>query len=163
MVGKRIAGLQFCFRTLACSTLLGAIILPISSHGKPDDERPESALLPERKQQDPLLQLIRALTPEQKAKLMESIKTWQHLGPELKTALRARDKALRKTLNDEVQAALEGSSFTQEQRDFFEKRYREERKKLETSLRSEFETRRKAALEDLVTSLKKAASEGASQ
>jgi hypothetical protein len=67
---------------------------------------------------------------------------------------------LRKTLNDEVQAALEGTSFTKEQRDLFEKRYREERKKLETSLRTEFEARRKGALDELVNSLKKSLIQG---
>ncbi len=86
---------------------------------------------------------------------MESIKTWQQLGPELKTALRARENAIRKSINEEVQAALEGSSLTKEQRDVFEKKYKEERKKLETSLRAEFDTRRKAALEELVAALKK--------
>jgi len=164
MVGKRIAPrparLRFCFRILACTALLGVSFGPFPAYGKPEEDKLESALPPERKQQDPLLQLIRALTPEQKSKLMESIKTWQQLGPELKTALRARDKAVRKTLNDEVQAALEGSSFTKEQRDLFEKRYREERKKLETSLRSEFEARRKGALDELVNALKKSVVQG---
>lgn len=164
MVGKRIATRparqRFCFQVLACTALLGVAFAPSPAYGKPDEDKIESVLPSERKQQDPLLQLIRALTPEQKARLMESIKTWQQLGPELKTALRARDKAIRKTLNDDVQAALEGSSFTKEQRDLFEKRYREERKKLETSLRSEFEARRKGALDELVNSLKKAVGQG---
>lgn len=155
MAGKRIAAVPFRLRTLALALLLGACPLAPQAQGTPDEGKSEPTVLPERKQQDPLLQLIRALTPEQKAKLMESIKTWQQLGPELKTALRARDKAIRKSLNDEVQAALEGSSFSKEQRELFEKRYREERKKLETSLRTEFEVRRKTALEDLVNSLKK--------
>jgi len=159
MVGKRIAALRFRILTLAGISFLGAsAVVPLQ--GKPDEEKAESPLLPERKQQDPLIQLIRALTPEQKSKLMESIKTWQQLGPELKTALRARDKAIRKTLNDEVQAALDGSSFTKEQRDLFEKRYREDRKKLEASLRTEFESRRKAALEEMIASLKKSVLQG---
>ena len=151
--------MQFRILTLAGISFLGAsAVAPLQ--GKPDEEKAESPLLPERKQQDPLIQLIRALTPEQKSKLMESIKTWQQLGPELKTALRARDKAIRKTLNDEVQAALDGSSFTKEQRDLFEKRYREDRKKLEASLRTEFESRRKAALEEMIASLKKSVLQG---
>ena len=144
---------RFCI--LASWALLGLSLAATHAQGKPEEEKTEVALPLERKQQDPLLQLIRGLSPEQKSRLMESIKAWQQLGPELKTALRARDKAIRKTLNDEVQAALEGSSFTKEQRDLFEKRYREERKKLETSLRSEFEARRKGSLDELVNSLKK--------
>jgi hypothetical protein len=155
MAGKRIAAAPFRLRNLTAVFLLGTCPLAPQAHGASQDGKSETALLSERKQQDPLLQLIRALTPEQKAKLMESIRTWQQLGPELKTALRARDKAIRKSLNDEVQSALEGSTLTKEQRELFEKRYREERKKLETSLRTEFEVRRKTALEDLVNSLKK--------
>jgi hypothetical protein len=163
MVGKRITALQARLRTLTGVALLGGCALASLAHGKPDEEKPEAPSPPERKQQDALLQLIRTLTPEQKSKLMESIKTWQQLGPELKTALRARDKAIRKTLNDEVQAALEGSTFSKEQRELFEKRYREERRKLEASLRTEFEARRKAALEEMVNSLKKSVAEGDAQ
>lgn len=152
--------MQFCFRTFTGIAWFGVALGGTFARAKPSEDKTESSLHQERKQQDPLLQLLRALTPEQKAKLMESIKTWQQLGPELKTALRARDKALRKTVNDDLQAALEGASFTKEQEEFFEKRYREERKKLETSLRTEFESRRRAALEELVTSLKKSVTQG---
>jgi hypothetical protein len=147
-------------RVLASAALLSISLAPTRTQAKPEEERIEAALPLERKQQDPLLQLIRSLTPEQKSKLMESIKTWQQLGPELKASLRARDKAIRKTLNEELQAALEGSSFTKEQRDLFEKRYREERKKLESSLRAEFEARRKGSLDELVNSLKKSVLQG---
>jgi hypothetical protein len=166
MVGERVvlgsSVLRVCSGAVLCAAFLGTGYAPVTALalGKPDEAKTEVVLSPERKQQDPLLQLIRALTPEQKSRLMESIKTWQQLGPELKTALRARDKVLRKTLNDEVQVALEGTAFTKEQRDLFEKRYREERKKLETSLRTEFEARRKGALDELVNSLKKSLIQG---
>jgi hypothetical protein len=159
MAGNRITAYQFSIRNLTCALLIGLCPIARQAHGKPDEEKAEGSPFPERKQQDPLLQIIRALTPDQKTKLMESIKTWQQLGPELKTALRARDKAIRKSLHDEVQAALEGASFNKDQKELFEKRYREERKKLETSLRAEFEVRRKTALEDLVNSLKKSVAE----
>ena len=124
----------------------------------PRQKQPPSAQAAEknsRKDQDPLLQLIRSLTPDQKNRLMENIKAWQQLAPELKQALRSREKALHKNLSDEIQEALSGTSFTQEQREAFEKRYREERRKLETSLRVEWEARRKAALEEMTERLKK--------
>jgi hypothetical protein len=159
MAGDRLTHLCACPRPLPWLALALCIFaFEASSHAKPEGDTPGASAAPvppDRKPQDPLLQLIRSLTPEQKAKLMESIKTWQQLGPELKTALRARDNAIRKSLNEEVQTALEGSSLTKEQRDAFEKRYKEERKKLESSLRAEFEARRKAGLEELVASLKK--------
>lgn len=131
---------------------------------KPAETKPAEA--PEkstRKEQDPLVQLIRALTPEQKARLMENIRAWQQLAPDIKQALRARDKALRKVVADEVQAALEGTQLTQEQRELFEQRYREERRKLEATLKTEMEARRKAALEEMIARLKQSVSTPAAE
>jgi hypothetical protein len=166
MVGKRIiTGIATLTNAPQMRTWCGAffgLLALFVVEGKAAEDKTEGNAQHERKQ-DPLLQLIRALTPDQKAKLMESIKTWQQLGPELKATLRARDKVLRKSLNDEIQAALEGSSFTKEQKEAFEKRYKEERKKLESNLRTEFEARRKTALEELVTTLKKSVAQGESQ
>ena len=101
-----------------------------------------------------LVQRIRALTPEQRARLIENIKAWEQLTPELKEALVAREKAIRKSLSEEIQQALEGTQFSAEQRELFEKRYKEERRKLEATLKAEMETRRKAALEEIVSRLK---------
>lgn len=113
----------------------------------PDSTRPT-------KDADPLIQLVRTLTQEQKTRLIESIKTWQELSPEMKQALRARDKNLKKTLAEEMEAAMAGANFTQEQKDQFEKRFKEERKKVEMSLRTEMEHRRKAAVQEVAEKLK---------
>jgi len=107
-----------------------------------------------RKEPDPLVQLVRSLTPEQKARLIESIKTWQELSPEVKQALRARETSLKKALTDEIGAALEGLELSQEQRAAFEKRFKEERRKLDLSLRAELDSRRKAALQEIIAKIK---------
>jgi hypothetical protein len=124
---------------------------------KSSEKKPSEAATgtnPNRKEQDPLVILVRALSPEQKARLLENIKAWQQLSPDIKQALRARDKVIKKTLADDIQAALEGTQLTPEQREQFEKRYREERRKLEANLRTEMEARRKAALEEMTSRLK---------
>jgi hypothetical protein len=101
-----------------------------------------------------LVQLVRSLTPEQKARLIESIKTWQELTPEVKQALRARETTLKKNISEEMDAALEGADFSPEKRALFEKRYKEERRKLDQSLRTEFEARRKGALQEIMAKIK---------
>lgn len=107
-----------------------------------------------KKEGDPLVQLIRSMTPEQKSHLIENIKAWEQLSPELRQALRAREKSLRKNIADEVEEALQGSSLSTEQKDLFEKRYKEERKKLDIALRMELDSRRKESLTEIVTRLK---------
>jgi hypothetical protein len=110
---------------------------------------------PSRKPVDPLVDIIRSLTTDQKNQLMENIKAWQQISPDLKQALRNRDSLLRKKFNDEVDAALGDTPVSTEQRAAFEERYRDERKKVDLALRAELESRRKAALDEVVQRLKK--------
>ena len=98
--------------------------------------------------------MVRSLTPEQKTRLVESIKAWQELSPETKQALRAREATLKKNISEEIDAALEGIELTPEQKASFEKRYRDERRKLDISLRSELDVRRKAGLQEIITKIK---------
>ena len=149
MAGRKIA-----------SAVLGILALCHPLHAQEAEKSKKSAPLdsgqtpPNRKEPDPLVQLVRSLTPEQKARLIESIKAWQELTPEVKQALRARDTALKKNISEEIDAALEGSEWSQEQRAAFEKRYKEERRKLDQTLRAELDMRRKAALQEIVGRIK---------
>ncbi len=110
---------------------------------------------PNRKAMDPLLAMIRNMTLEQKTQLMENIKAWQQVSPDVKQALRNRESLIRKKLKEEVDAALGDTPISNEQRSVFEDRYREERKKIDTALRAELETRRRESLEEVVQRLKK--------
>jgi len=110
---------------------------------------------PNRKATDPLLAMIRNMTVEQKNRLMENIKAWQQVSPDFKQALRSRESLIRKKLKDEVDAALGDTPVSNEQRSAFEDRYREERKKIDTALRAELETRRRESLDEVVQRLKK--------
>ena len=137
---------------LALSASLLAEETPKPQTGPPPAQTQSNA---SRKESDPLVQLVRSLTPEQKTRLIESIKTWQELTPEAKQALRAREKSLKKAVTDEIGAALEGLELTPEQRTAFEKRFKEERRKLDMSLRTELDTRRKAGLQEIILKIKK--------
>ena len=110
---------------------------------------------PNRKPVDPLVEIIRSLTADQKNQLMENIKAWQQISPDLKQSLRNRDSLLRKKFKDEVDAALGDTPISAEQRTAFEERYRDERKKIDLGLRAELESRRKVALDEVVQRLKK--------
>lgn len=105
--------------------------------------------------------MIRSMTAEQKNQLMENIKAWQQVGPDFKQALRNRESLLRKKLKDEVDAALGDIPVSSEQRAVFEDRYREERKKIDSALRTELEARRREALDEVVQRLKKTLAEPA--
>ncbi|RFC43098.1 MAG: hypothetical protein DVB28_001676 [Verrucomicrobia bacterium] len=93
---------------------------------------------------------MRSLSKEQKTRLIESIKAWQELTPEVKQALRSRETTLKNNITDEINSALEGAAVSQEQRSLFEKRYKEERRKLDVALRTEFDARRKAGLQEVI-------------
>ena len=138
-------------RQLAALSVLvfGALPSHLLAKAPESPETPKSA-----KEPDPLILLVRSLTPEQKARLIESIKAWQELTPEVKQALRAREKTLKKTVAEEIESALADTSLTPEQREQFEKRFKEERRKLDASLRVELETRRKNGIQEITDKLK---------
>ncbi len=140
--------------TLSVTIALAALGLGAGGFVASAQDAVSEPIHPGKKEQDPLVQLVKSLSAEQKSKLIESIKAWKELTPEVQQALRAREKMLRKSLAEEIEAALANTSPTQEQREFFAKRYREERRKIDQSLRTELEARRKVALEEVVAQLK---------
>ena len=155
MARREIAPFCSCLLVVA---LFRVILSPARAEetGKPPAQpAPAPAPAPaSRKETDPLVQLVRSLTPEQKTRLIESIKTWQELTPEVKQALRARETTLKKSITDEIDAALGGTEISQEQKALFEKRYKEERRTLDQSLRAELDLRRKAGLQDIIAKIK---------
>jgi hypothetical protein len=106
-------------------------------------------------EQEHLLRTIRTLTPEKRKQLLENLKTWQTLSDDQKQALRDRDGQLRKRATEEASALIADSDLSQEQIEQFHKRYMEERRKLDTSLKQELELRRKTKLEEIAQRLRK--------
>lgn len=106
-------------------------------------------------EQEHLLRTIRTLPPEKKKQLLENLKAWQTLSDDQKQALRDRDGQLRKRATEEASAHITDSNLTPEQAEQFQKRYLEERRKVETSLKQELESRRKTELEQIAQRLRK--------
>jgi hypothetical protein len=99
---------------------------------------------------------LEALTPEQRERFQKNFWRWSNLTPEQKKALRDREEMRRKRREEDVQRAIEqsGLSLEGERRAQFEKRYSEERRKIEEQLRRELDEKRKPLIEELVGRLK---------
>jgi hypothetical protein len=96
-----------------------------------------------------LLQAIRALPAEKRQQLRENLRTWQNLSDGQRQQLRERESVLRKKAAEELSACLPDSKLSGEDHELLQKRYIEERRKLETNLRAEIDARRKAEVERL--------------
>ncbi len=106
-------------------------------------------------EQEHLLRTIRTLPPEKRKQLLENLKAWQTLSDDQKQTLRDRDGQLRKRATEEASALIADSDLSPEQAEQFQKRYIEERRKVDTSLKQELELRRKTELEEIAHRLRK--------
>ena len=106
-------------------------------------------------EQEHLLRTIRTLPAEKKKQLLENIKAWQLLSDDQKQALRDREGQLRKRASEEAASLIADSNLSPEQAEQFQKRYLEERRKVETSLKQELESRRKTELDEIAERLRK--------
>ena len=105
-------------------------------------------------EQEHLLRTIRALPGEKKKQLLENLKAWQTLSDEQKQVLRDRDMQLRTRASEEAAAAIADANLSPEQAELFQKRYVEERRKVEASLKQELEARRKSELDGVTRRLR---------
>ena len=99
---------------------------------------------------------LNALTPEQLQRFQQNFIRWSNLSPEEKKLLRDRESVQRQKMLADAQAALAstGLQLSQERQMQFFKRYGEERRKIEESLRQEMEGLRKPRVEQLILQLK---------
>ena len=145
--------------SLIATAALALTLLPTFA-AEPTPEPPAPAQIksetphphPKNEEAESLKKAVRALSPEQKQKLTENLKTWKQLNPEQKETLKQREALLRKQASEEV--ATVTAELPENQREAFLQRYQEERRKLQASLRQEMEARKKAGLSDLLQSLK---------
>jgi len=105
-------------------------------------------------EQEHLLRTIRSLSSEKKKQLLENLKAWQTLSDEQKQVLRDRDVQLRTRASEEAAAAIADANLSPEQAELFQKRYVEERRKVEVSLKQELEARRKSELDGVTRRLR---------
>jgi hypothetical protein len=99
---------------------------------------------------------LNALNPEQLKRFQQNFHRWSNLSPEEKKLLRDRESFQRQKMAEETQAALASTGLTldEDAKIRFFKRYSEERRKIEESLRSEIEKLRKPQVEAALSRLK---------
>jgi hypothetical protein len=99
---------------------------------------------------------IEALTPEQRQRFQENFQRWMNLSPEEKKALREREDVRRKTIEEEIQAAIQesGLQLDGERREQFVKRYSDERRTIEEQLHKEMAEKRRPLVKQLVARLR---------
>jgi hypothetical protein len=129
---------------------------PVTDTPKP----PSNGPLPTKTPADPEFEHVRkalnALTPEQFQRFQQNFLRWSNLSPEEKKMLRDRETMQRQKMLAEAQNALAktGLQLAEEQKALFFKRYGEERRKIEESLRAEMDRQRKPRVEALILDLK---------
>ena len=125
-----------------------------SSDGAAPLQKGEKVRVSKAADQEHLLRTIRSLPAEKKKQLIENLKAWQTLSDEQKQVLRDRDVQLRTRASEEAAAAIADVNLSPEQAELFQKRYIEERRKVEASLKQEIEVRRKSELDGITRRLR---------
>lgn len=99
---------------------------------------------------------IEALTPEQRQRFKENFLRWSNLSPEEKKSLRDRNETRHKRMAEDIEHAVRESGLTLDatQRETFARRYAQERRKIEETLRRDTEEKRQPLVREMVGRLK---------
>ena len=99
---------------------------------------------------------LEALTPEQRKRFQENFLRWGNLSPEEKKSLADREIFRRKKIAEDIDSALKeaGLELDAERREFFARRYGEERHKIEEQLHKELDDKRRPLLKEVIAKLK---------
>lgn len=99
----------------------------------------------------------RQMSPEDRQRLRSNAERWLRMPPEEQRALRAQESLRRQRIRREADAALEqsGLQLEAEKRELYERRYLQERRRIERGLRQELEERRQHELAPVMENLKK--------
>lgn len=105
---------------------------------------------------DNVRQAVNALTPEQRKQFRENLLHWMNLPPEQKRSLSDRENFRKKRITEATNNAYEvsGLQLNPEQRAQFDKRYSEERRKIEEQLRKEAEEKRQPRVAEAIEKLR---------
>ena len=99
----------------------------------------------------------REMSPDQRQRIRTNAARWLQLPPEERQELRYREGLRRERIRREAEAALQNSGLQleAERREMYERRYLEERKRIDRQLRQELQERRQRELAPVVEQLKK--------
>ena len=108
---------------------------------------------PARPQRDPLLDM----SAEERLRFQSNIERWRQMPPEERRELREREGWRQQRLKREAEAAIRetGLQLERDKREQFERRYVQERKRIEQALRQEIKEKRQRELAPVVERLKK--------
>jgi hypothetical protein len=101
------------------------------------------------------------MSPEDRQRFRSNAERWQHMDPEEQRVLRERQALRQLRMQREAEAAIRdsGLQLEAERREIFERRYMEERRRIEQALREEIRQKRQRELAPVVERLKKEFSE----
>ncbi len=110
----------------------------------------------------PMRQQWREMSPDDRTRFRSNAERWLRLPPEERRMLRERETLHRERVRREADQALEqsGLQLQAEKRELYERRYLQERRRIERGLRQELREKRKRELGPVVESLKKEFSDG---
>lgn len=99
----------------------------------------------------------RQMQPDERQRFRSNAERWLQMPPEQQRMLRERDAMRRERAQQEADAALRqsGLQLEAERREQYERRYLQERQRIEQTLRQELEARRQRELAPVVERLKK--------
>ena len=101
------------------------------------------------------------MSPEDRQRFRSNAERWLRMPPEEQRALRDREVLRRQRIQREAEAALQqsGLQLENEKRDLYERRYLQERRRIERGLRQELDEKRQRELAPVMENLKKEFSE----
>ena len=134
---------------------------PGSTSATPHPHRAGPRKGPPSPEFDDVRKALSALTPQQRQRFAENFRRWATLPPQEREALADRETLRRQKRLEEIETAMKKADLQLrgERRTQFARRYTEERRKLEETLRQEMEARRGPALDEIIARLKKDFSE----
>lgn len=105
----------------------------------------------------PARQRWREMSPEDRQRVRSNATRWLQLPAEEREQLRLRDNLRRQRIRQEAEAALQNSGLQleAEKRELYERRYMQERRRIERALRQELEEKRQRELAPVMENLKK--------
>ena len=101
------------------------------------------------------------MSPEDRQRFRSNAERWLRMPPEQQRALRDREDLRRQRMRREADAAIKqsGLQLEAEKRELYERRYLQERRRIERGLRQELEEKRQRELAPVMENLKKEFSE----
>ncbi len=104
----------------------------------------------------------RQMSPEDRQRIRSNAERWLRMAPEERRALRDAENLRRERIRREAEAAIEqsGLQLQAEKREMYERRYLQERRRIERDLRQELNERRQRELAPVMEDLKKEFGEG---